>query len=122
MLFVVSGVMLAVNGAFMSLVELSTRFVTIDFAARRIRSYSVWRERRDAGWKRRVHVARANHVYDANVVETGEHRDVARQLALNLDSCGKHRRVLNVRILRPNDLLRQRNAAEIRDCGRTKLI
>ncbi len=99
----------------LSLIELSARFVAIDFTLRRIGSKSIRRQFRDRGRKRRINVARADHVNDADVVEADKHRDVARQLSFYLRAGNTHRRNLQVRIHLPNGLLRRRNAGDRRN-------
>src|SRR5215213_2424256 len=70
----------------LSLVELPTCLVTIDFALGRIGPNSVRRQRRNRRGERCVDIARANHVHDANVIEAGEHGYVPRQLSFYLRS------------------------------------
>ena len=92
----------------LSLIELPTRFVTIDLTLGRIGPNTVRRQLRDRAGQRRIDVARANHVNDADVVKADEHRDVARQLSLDLRADHVNSRNLQIRIDLPDRLLRRR--------------
>ena len=61
-------------------------------------------------------------MHDTNVVETYKHRDVARQLSLDLSTSDKDRRNLEIRIDKPGSLLICREARDGRNSRWTKLV
>src|SRR5262249_4155503 len=94
----------------LALVKLTTRFVTINVAFSRIGPAAVRRELAARPRKRTIDVTRANHVRDAKIEETDEHRYVARELSLDLRPQHPHGGILDVRIHQPGRLLRCRDS------------
>src|SRR2546423_13218777 len=92
----------------------AARLVLIDVTERGIRSNAGRRRRRDGARQRRVNVARANHMRDAERIEGNKAGNVPWQLTFDLQASQREHRSLQIRSDTVDSLLRRGDRRELR--------